>query len=86
MFQFVQKLTAPVTKYGYFNPWIWVGTAFITIGGGVLTTFDVQTTTHMINGIQVLAGLGSAAVIQMVSPLNKLYHLHVHGIFSPLLP
>lgn len=55
-----------VTKFGHYNPWLFIGTAMVAVGGGVFSTFKVDTGDGMINGIQVLAGLGTACVIQMV--------------------
>jgi hypothetical protein len=62
-----------VTKFGYFNPWLFLGSGLLAIGGGVLSTFDIHTTSSMINGIQVLVGMGSSIVIQMVS--NSSYNM-----------
>lgn len=55
-----------VTKYGHYNPWLFFGTATLAIAGGIFSTFKVHTGDPLINGIQVLCGLGSACVIQMV--------------------
>jgi len=59
-----------VTKFGHFNPWLFFGTITVAIGGGLLSTFNINTGDPIINGVQVLAGLGSACVIQMVSSLD----------------
>jgi hypothetical protein len=54
-----------VTKFGHYNPWLFFGTAMLAIGGGIFSTFTIDTGNAMINGIQVLAGFGTACVIQM---------------------
>ncbi|KAF4624389.1 hypothetical protein G7Y89_g13782 [Cudoniella acicularis] len=53
-----------LTKYGYYNPWLFTGTAFVAIAGGVFTTWKIDTSDTMINGIEVLSGMGAACVIQ----------------------
>jgi hypothetical protein len=40
----------------------------MAISGGIFSTFKVDTGSPLIIGIQVLSGLGTACVIQMVSP------------------
>ncbi|PVH78622.1 MFS general substrate transporter [Cadophora sp. DSE1049] len=54
-----------VTMYGHFNPWLFFGTSILAISGGIFSTFDLETGNNMINGIQVLGGIGSSCVIQM---------------------
>ncbi|KAL2068221.1 hypothetical protein VTL71DRAFT_16319 [Oculimacula yallundae] len=54
-----------VTAYGHFNPWLFFGCILMAVSGGIFSTFDLQTGNGMINGIQVLAGIGSSCVIQM---------------------
>ncbi|KAL5319710.1 hypothetical protein ACEPPN_012766 [Leptodophora sp. 'Broadleaf-Isolate-01'] len=54
-----------VTAYGHFNPWLFFGCILVAISGGIFSTFDLQTGNSMINGIQVLGGIGSSCVIQM---------------------
>lgn len=58
--------------YGHFNPWLFFGTSILAISGGIFSTFDLDTGNGMINGIQVLGGIGSSCVIQMVPP--TLFH------------
>jgi hypothetical protein len=55
-----------VTKYGHFNPWLFFGAACVAITGGIMSTWKIDTGYSMIDGIQVLGGLGAACVIQMV--------------------
>jgi hypothetical protein len=55
-----------VTKFGHFNPYLFFGTACVAITGGLISTWKVDTGYSMIDGIQVLGGLGAACVIQMV--------------------
>jgi hypothetical protein len=55
-----------VTKFGHYNPYLFFGTVSVAITGGVISTWKVNTGNSMIDGIQVLGGLGAACVIQMV--------------------
>ena len=64
-----------VTKYGHYNPWLFIGTAMVAISGGLFSTFKVDTANPMINGVQVLSGLGIACALQMV--YLSLHHNHV---------
>ncbi|KAE9374685.1 MFS general substrate transporter [Stipitochalara longipes BDJ] len=54
-----------VTKFGHFNPWLFFGAACVAITGGIISTWKIDTGYKMIDGIQVLGGLGAACVIQM---------------------
>jgi hypothetical protein len=63
-----------VTKFGYYNPFMFLGPACVAVAGGIWTTWDVHETNAMINGLQVLAGVGAANVIQTVR-FQKLSHL-----------
>jgi hypothetical protein len=65
-----------VTKYGHYNPWLFIGAAMVTIAGGLFSTFKVNTGNPMINGVQVLGGLGGACVIQMVCLGLHLNHVN----------
>lgn len=67
------KLTESVTKFGHFNPWIFLGTALVSIAGGVQSTWKITTSDANINGIQVMGGAGSAMVISI--PLIALLSL-----------
>ena len=42
-----------VSKTGYYTPWLILGTALLTVGCGLLTTFQVNTSTAKSIGIQV---------------------------------
>jgi len=63
-----------VTKFGHFNPWLFFGAACVAITGGMISTWKIDTGYSMIDGIQVLGGLGAACVIQMVRLLNFSLH------------
>lgn len=54
-----------VTKFGHFNPWLFVGAVFVAVSGGVISSWTVDTHSPMINGILTLGGMGSSCVIQM---------------------
>jgi hypothetical protein len=70
-----------VTKFGHFNPWLFFGAASVAITGGIISTWKVDTGYSMIDGIQVLGGLGAACVIQMVRPfLHLLFNTHEHKL------
>jgi hypothetical protein len=60
-----------VTKFGHFNPYLFLGTVCVAITGGMISTWKVDTGHALIDGIQVLGGLGAANVIQMVCPYHK---------------
>ncbi|KAK7188624.1 hypothetical protein DPSP01_005584 [Paraphaeosphaeria sporulosa] len=47
-----------VSWQGYYTPWLIAGTALLTIGCGLLTTFRVDTSTAESIGYQVLVGAG----------------------------
>ena len=47
-----------VTRYGYFHPPMLVGTVFISIGSGLLSTMNVSTTMSEWVGYQVLTAIG----------------------------
>lgn len=55
-----------VSKFGLYNPWLFLGTALTAISGGIFATFKTDTGNGMIDGILVLSGLGFALVTQMV--------------------
>jgi MFS family permease len=54
-----------VTALGYYNPWLIFGCVIMTIGTGLLTTFEPDTGHPAWIGYQVLAGLGLGMAIQM---------------------
>jgi hypothetical protein len=55
-----------VTKFGSYNPFLFLGTICVAVAGGVFTTWNVDEGNAMINGLQILAGVGAACVIQTV--------------------
>ncbi|KAH7372287.1 major facilitator superfamily domain-containing protein [Pyrenochaeta sp. MPI-SDFR-AT-0127] len=55
------------TVLGYYNPWLLAGTALMSIGCGLFTTFEVTTSSSMWIGYQVIFGLGTGMFI--TSPL-----------------
>ena len=64
-----------VTKFGHFNPYLFFGTACVAITGGIISTWKVDTGYSMIDGIQVLGGLGAACVIQMVCLFSASFYI-----------
>ncbi|KAI5813082.1 major facilitator superfamily domain-containing protein [Pyronema omphalodes] len=46
------------TAFGYYTPFVYVGTVLAAIGAGLLTTFEVDTPTAKWIGYQILAGAG----------------------------
>ncbi|KAF2440246.1 MFS general substrate transporter, partial [Karstenula rhodostoma CBS 690.94] len=55
---FVIGSGAAVSKQGYYTPWLIAGTALLTIGCGLFTTFRVDTSTAKSIGYQLIAGAG----------------------------
>lgn len=55
------------TVLGYYNPWLLAGTAFMSTGCGLFTTFKVTTSSAMWIGYQIVFGLGAGMYI--TSPL-----------------
>jgi len=53
-----------ITKFGLFNPWLFVGAILCSIAGGILSTFKVDTRNAMINGVQIMGGIGATLTIQ----------------------
>ena len=51
-------------KFGYYQPWYVGGSALILIGGVLLSRIDVNTSTSMIYGIEVLIGIGCGTHLQ----------------------
>lgn len=50
---------ALITVFGYFNPWLLTGTALMSIGSGLIATFDLDTASSKWIGYQVIYGLGA---------------------------
>ncbi|KAK3214810.1 hypothetical protein GRF29_19g1300362 [Pseudopithomyces chartarum] len=56
-----------ITAFGYYNPFIIIGTVFLAIGSGLFTTFEIDTPSSYWIGYQVIFGLGSGFFV--TSPL-----------------
>ncbi|KAH8694979.1 putative efflux pump antibiotic resistance protein [Talaromyces proteolyticus] len=56
-----------VSKLGYFTPFMFLGTIFMSIGAGLLTTFTTTTNHPMWIGYQVILGLGIGFGMQQPS-------------------
>lgn len=54
-----------VTVVGYYTPFIYAGTAFFTIGAGLLYTLKVDSPSSHWIGYQILAGFGAGGAIQL---------------------
>ncbi|KAF2634078.1 MFS general substrate transporter [Massarina eburnea CBS 473.64] len=65
-----------ITKLGYYNPWILLGTAFISVGSGLYTTLEVASGSAAWIGFQVVFGLGSGMFL--TGPL-----LAIQGVLTP---
>ena len=53
------------TKVGYYTPLAIIGTCIMSVGGGLLTTFEVDTGTGKWIGYQILFGLGLGLSFQV---------------------
>jgi Fungal trichothecene efflux pump (TRI12) len=53
-----------VTRTGYYVPWMFVATIFMSAGSGLMTTFDVHTGHAKWIGYQVLFGIGIGTGMQ----------------------
>ncbi|CAI6342461.1 unnamed protein product [Periconia digitata] len=67
---------ALITAWGYYNPWIIGGTAFLSIGLGLYTLLEVSSGSPQWIGFQVLTGLGGGMF--MTVPL-----IAIQGILTP---
>ncbi|KAF2119343.1 major facilitator superfamily domain-containing protein [Lophiotrema nucula] len=47
-----------ITQLGFYNPWVFAGTAFMSISAGLFTTFDINTSSAHWIGYLTLFGLG----------------------------
>ena len=56
---------ATITKAGYFNPWLYFGSAMFTVGAGLLYTLQVGDHAGKWIGYQLVAGIGAGASIQI---------------------
>jgi hypothetical protein len=62
----ITLVTGPsISRVGYYNPFLWVGAAFATIGSGLLFTLRVNSTVGQWIGYQVPPGLGVGMAVQI---------------------
>jgi len=54
-----------VGKMGWIHPFLILGTALATLGGGLIYTFDINTSVSKFVGYQLIAGIGVGLVIQV---------------------
>ncbi|KAH8799180.1 major facilitator superfamily domain-containing protein [Xylogone sp. PMI_703] len=54
-----------VTKLGYYNPWMLIGTIFLSIACGLFSTFHTDTGSSKWIGYQVIFGAGTGAAMPM---------------------
>jgi len=59
-----------VTQFGYYNPWLFIGSALAAISSGIFSSFKSDESTAMIIGIQILIGVGVPLLIQMVCQVS----------------
>lgn len=55
---------AAVSFWGYYTPFMILGSVFMAVGYGLITTFDLDTSTGAWVGYQLLAGLGVGLALQ----------------------
>ncbi|KAL0936035.1 uncharacterized protein CTRU02_208250 [Colletotrichum truncatum] len=58
---------AMINGVGWFNPVFFASVVFMSIGGGLISTFDVNTPTHAWVGYQIVLGLGIGQGMQLAS-------------------
>ncbi|PYH87536.1 putative efflux pump antibiotic resistance protein [Aspergillus ellipticus CBS 707.79] len=54
-----------LSKVGYYQPFLLVGAALVTIGSGLIYTWDLNTSSAKIIGYQILAGVGDGICVQV---------------------
>ena len=54
-----------ITTFGWYAPFMWIGSAVYTVGAGLLYTLQVNTSTGRWIGYQLIAGFGAGASIQV---------------------
>jgi MFS transporter, DHA2 family, glioxin efflux transporter len=54
-----------VSKVGYYQPFLWAGGIFMTVGSATIYTLDVKSRAAHYIGYQILAGIGGGLVIQL---------------------
>jgi hypothetical protein len=56
--------SAAVGRLGYYQPFLWIGAIFSTIGSGLIYTLQVDSPASHYIGYQVVAGIGMGFIIQ----------------------
>jgi hypothetical protein len=56
---------ALITKLGWYTPFIWIGTAILAVGSGMLHTLEPKSSLRKWLGYQVIAGLGVGIGVQI---------------------
>ncbi|KAB8259413.1 putative efflux pump antibiotic resistance protein [Aspergillus pseudonomiae] len=54
-----------LSKVGYYQPFLLVGAAIVTIGSGLIYTWEINTSSAKIIGYQILAGMGDGICVQI---------------------
>ncbi|RFU31486.1 hypothetical protein B7463_g4855, partial [Scytalidium lignicola] len=54
-----------VTRFGYYNPWMLIGTAFLSISSALFSTFHTDTGSGKWIGYQIIFGAGTGAAMPM---------------------
>lgn len=54
-----------VGKVGFYQPFLWVGAIFFTVGSGMIYTLNLHSAAREYIGYQVLTATGSGLVIQL---------------------
>ena len=54
-----------ITTFGWYAPFMWIGSAVYTVGAGLLYTLQVDSSTGRWIGYQLIAGFGAGASIQV---------------------
>lgn len=62
-----QTLITAVTRFGFYNPWMLIGTAFQSISLGLFSTFHTYTDHSKWIGYQVIFGAGAGSAMPMVN-------------------
>ena len=81
-----------VTKFGYYNPFMYLGSGLTAIGAGLVTTFEVDTFTGKWIGYQILFGFGCGlgfqiptVVAQTILPLHDVSTGVAYVLFVQML-
>jgi hypothetical protein len=56
---------AGVGKLGYFQPFLIIGSAIVTVGSGLIYTLDINSPSSKYIGYQIAAGIGGGLPIQV---------------------